>query len=406
MNRRAWLLAPVIALVSLGLGLIVLWLLLPLVSPGSGSPGSHVDPLRLEAGDFDSSPVVAWFADVGGDFGQVDGARSRSALHAEVSLEAEHYPQIALELRDLSPNARVYLFWRSANSPGAASSMALADVKEGENWYSLAGQEDWRGSISAIALVAVAGPRPPLLRVAAVAFHGGTRQALVERSWSQWTRFDPWKMGSVNRYAGARGDVIVYPAVAFAAWSAIALLVFLGAARLLRLPRPVIAAVALSLLFLPWIGLDRIWQSQLDAQFEVTRDRFGGLTQAEKHQREMDSEIQRYAARLASSLPSAPENRIFLLHDSTGHNYWRLRLQFHLLPRNIYNFGRELLSGMRPGDHVLVLGDVEGVGYDAARGLLSDGERAWRAQLVDRHRHGRVYRLDERVKPAPGGEGG
>ena len=227
--------------------------------------------------------------------------------------------------------------------------------------------------------------------------HPSTRSTLVRRVWSQWTHFEPWQMSSVNRYAGARGEVLIHPVAAFSIWVAFALVIQLVGAWLLRLPRRALVYAVLVVVLVPWVGLDRLWQSQLDQQVQVTRDRFGGLTQASKHRREMDADLQRYAARLQERIPETTDQRLFILHDSRGHNYWRLRLQFHLLPMNVYNFGRRLLPAgkMRPGDYVLVLDRIEGLEFEAECGVLADAGQQWPAVRVDRHPFGRLYRLED-----------
>ena len=230
--------------------------------------------------------------------------------------------------------------------------------------------------------------------------HPSTRSTLVKRVWSEWTHFEPWQMSSVNRYAGALGEVLIHPAAAFSIWVAFALVIQLVGAWLLRLPRRALVYAVLVVVLVPWVGLDRLWQSQLDQQVQVTRDRFGGITQASKHRREMDADLQRYAARLRQRIPESADQRLFILHDSRGHNYWRLRLQFHLLPMNVYNFGGRLLPAgkMRPGDHVLVLDRIEGLQFEAECGVLAGAEQQWPAVRVDRHPFGRLYRLEDGAK--------
>lgn len=405
-NRRAWLLAPTCVLLTLGLSAIVLWFLLPHAYPQSFSGGGDSAPLAIPGQAFTRAPAAAWLADASGEASKLAAVPGRTVLRAGVELDAGAFPQLELELAEFPPGTRLHLLWRSGQSGGGVFSTELTGVTEGSSWHSLADRTQWKGAIVEIGLIAVGGPQRSVPRVAGAHFHGAGRRALIERLKAQWTRFEPWRMGSLNRYAGARGDVILHPAGAFMAWSALALMLFLALARYLRLPRSALAAGALLVLFLPWMGLDRLWQAQLEGQLAATHDRFGGLTQAEKHEREMDVEIQHYAERLERIFPKRPEHRIFLLHSSKGHNFWRLRLQFHLLPRNIYNFGLALLSEMRAGDHVLVLGEIDRIRYDEAQGVLSDGERAWRAQLVDRSAYGRVFRLEERVESAPDEEGG
>ncbi|MDZ7790907.1 MAG: hypothetical protein U5L08_10525 [Xanthomonadales bacterium] len=404
-HGRAWLLVPVSCLLSLGLGLVALWSLLPLAYPKSFDTGDASEPLLLSGRDLVRAPAVAWLSDAKGDLSKLTVHPGQGVFRAGVEFDANRYPQLLLDITRLSSNTSVYLLWRTVESPDEVSLSELHGISEGASWHSLAEREDWRGTISEIALMADRGRPRTMLILSSAVFHGATRKALAERSWSQWTRFDPWKMSSPNRYPGARGDVILYPTAAFSAWSCVSLLIFLLVGWAMRMSRPAFAAGALMILFLPWVGLDRLWQSQLDRQVDATRDQFGGLTQARKHERELDAGIQRYAARIAQVLPTGADDRVFILQDSRGHNFWRLRLQFHLLPSNIYNFGHELLPEMQSGDYAVLLGEFGDLRFDATSGLLRDGEQAWQAQLIDRHRYGRVFRLDDRVGDDAGEEG-
>jgi hypothetical protein len=404
MNRRAWLFTPVSALASLGLGLLALWWLLPLAYPDAFETSEASEPISLSGQELARAPATAWISDARADLSQITVLPGQGVFRAGIELQADHYSQLALDVMRLTPNASVYLLWRTVESPDEVSLSELEGITEGTSWHSLAEREAWQGTISEIALMVERGQARAMLRLSSATFHGSTRQALAERSWSQWTRFDPWRMASPNQYHGARGEVILYPTAAFSAWSALSLLIFLVVAWRLRLRRPALAAGALMIVFLPWIGLDRFWQSQLESQVEASRDQFGGLTQERKHGREIDAGIQRYAARIERVLPSEADDRVFILHDSRGHNFWRLRLQFHLLPINIYNFGHELLPEMQAGDHAVLLGEFDDIRFDSARGVLRDGDRAWRAELIDRHPSGRVFRLVSRVDTAAGEE--
>ncbi|MEQ8803846.1 MAG: hypothetical protein RLP45_17565, partial [Haliea sp.] len=100
------------------------------------------------------------------------------------------------------------------------------------------------------------------------------------------------------------------------------------------------------------------------------------------------------------------QQRLFLLHDSRGHKYQRLRLQFHLLPLNIYNYGSTLLpvGEMRPGDYVLQFGALEGLHYDPASGLLTGNNQRWQALMLSQHELGRLFRLTRELPPVATGQ--
>lgn len=402
--RPAWPRALIGALASLLVGAVLVWLALPISYPDWAGEGRALAPLKFSGEDFQPIFASAVLADVAAaDMPVVEGRRF--VLLTATRFAAENYPQLMIDLESLASGAAVVLFWRTAEQPDKVASVELQAASGGVSWHTLADHPAWTGSISSVALGAFGAMARERLELNEAVFRSATRRALVERSWAQWHQFDPWRMSSLNRYAGARGDVIVHPAAALSAWASASVLLFLAAAWRFRLPRRALIPGLLIVLFLPWIGLDRIWQLQLDRQLEATRDQFSGLSQDEKHRREMDAGLQRYAARLAQVLPADGDRRIFVLHDSKGHDYWRLRLQFHLLPRNVYNFGHELLPAgqMRPGDHVLLLDRIDGIRFDARRGELTDGQHRWRARLIDRQPFGSLFQLEE---PDPKGDPG
>lgn len=399
-NRRAWLTGLIAGLTSLGLAAVLLWLALPLVLSERGSDRRHVDPITLSAGDFSAAPAAPWLAAVDERSDALAGGRVRMIPRASLGLQAENYPQLALSLDSVSTDALVYLFWRTVEAPEAVSFAELEPMGRGMNWFGLSAEDGWVGAVSEVAVATRGGPGRPAPELSELSFYPSSRSTLIKRAWSEWTRFEPWRMSSVNRYPGARGEVFVRPAAAFSVWVALALAILLVGAWRCQVTRQALVCAMLVVLLVPWVGLDRLWQSQLQHQVQATRDRFGGLTQASKHGREMDADLQRYAARIRDKIPAAADQRLFILHESRGHNYWRLRLQFHLLPMNIYNFGHRLLPAgeMRPGDYVLVLDPIDGLQFEAECGVLADAEQQWSAVRVDRHPFGRLYRLAERAR--------
>lgn len=127
------------------------------------------------------------------------------------------------------------------------------------------------------------------------------------------------------------------------------------------------------------VGLYLLWQGELETQLNETTYLFAGKTQHEKHLAETDSELYSYAQHLKGEVLPKPCVRIFLLHNSRGHNYTRLRTQLHLLPHNIYNYGRRpQIKHTRPGDYILVLGTIPGLNFNPKRSILTWG-RHWPA---------------------------
>lgn len=148
-------------------------------------------------------------------------------------------------------------------------------------------------------------------------------------------------------------------------------------------------------LLVPWLALDMLWQRELNLQFDETRYLFDGKTMDERHLVDQDSEIYRYAKRLKEEvLPAAP-SRVFILHDSAGHNYERLKTQYYLLPHNIYNYGQyPLVNAIRPSDFILMLGDIPGLSYQHALGQLAWGESSTlKVSPLDSDKKGQLFRV-------------
>ena len=84
---------------------------------------------------------------------------------------------------------------------------------------------------------------------------------------------------------------------------------------------------------------------------------------------------------------------MFILHDSVGHNFDRLKMQYYLLPHNVYNYG-SLPPGelVKEGDYVLVLGAIAGLEYSSEESALKWGSHGrLPATLKHAHARGNLY---------------
>jgi hypothetical protein len=209
-----------------------------------------------------------------------------------------------------------------------------------------------------------------------------------------WFHFSPWQLVDINflRAHGLGTAPRLVPAVLTAC--AIAAILFLATRGGPRRPRaPLVLALVLAA---GWLLLDAAWQRKLLLQLAVTRDSFGGVPAAARPERDIDAHLFALSQRLAPQLPLDPSRRVFLLHAAKGHQYDRLKLQYHLLPRNVFNFGSSLPEPgtFRAGDHVLLLGSVPGVDFDGTSGLLRGDDRALAASPVDVSDAATLYRLE------------
>lgn len=395
------------------LALALLWLGIPLFYPDDLRPTPAGDTLRLKGEDFRA--VVARRAERGEDgslsildlqparrngawIGEgVFSADTRSGLDAP--LPAEAFSQLRLHLEGLHPRQQVLLFWRTTTAPTQQRFIKLENLPNGVSWHTLPADDVWEGQILEVAVGVFGRGKPQALTLHSLTLAGTDRSTLAQRALEEWRRFVPWLQSSTNRYDPGRGATIWEPGAAAALWAGLALLILVTwvlLTRGYRSPRgPVIAG--LCSVFLPWLCLDLLWQEQLQQQLTVTRARYAGLDQQAKHQREDDANLQAFAAELQQQLVPLRGKRVFLLNDlDVGHKYHRLRLQFHLLPLNIHNYGRYLLppGQMRPGDHVLLLEPATTVEFDVVNGLLEDAFFRYRATRLLKHPLGALYRLE------------
>ena len=95
-----------------------------------------------------------------------------------------------------------------------------------------------------------------------------------------------------------------------------------------------------------------------------------------------------------------PGPAIHLLFDQPDlevHNYQRIRLQYHLLPHNIYNYGsvpKKRFVGK--GDYILVLGANPDLRFEPHSGKLRWQKNfSVSVEKVDGHAQGSVFRVKE-----------
>ncbi|MFU8765667.1 MAG: hypothetical protein ACNA7T_14140 [Haliea sp.] len=406
--RLPWLIGALQGFAALALSALLLWTLLPALYP-SGVPVASKVELTLPGRDF--AAVVAARAGVEGDSMLVQamqpaqrGGRQIGEAVWQMQLQglaADDFAQLRLNLEGVQPGQTVMLFWRSAERSEGMHFAELEYPMDGVSWQNLWRIESWQGELLelAVGVFGLRGPEP--LRLQQLSLHGINRASTVQRGLAEWQRFHPWRQSSANRYPGVHGDTLIQPAAAAGLWAGLALLLVAGWQVWRREPRGTLAVAGLWVLLLPWLALDYLWQQQLQRQLQDTRAQFGALSHADKALRDIDPKLQRYAAHLQQLLQPLRHQRLFLLHDADkGHHFARLRLQYRLLPLNVYNFGRRLVPAeyLRPGDLVLLLHPVTEVRYDPLHGLLEDGRQQVAATLIDSDPLGELYRIAERPR--------
>jgi hypothetical protein len=285
-------------------------------------------------------------------------------------------PILRLSLSGAHPDLVTELAWITADAPAEPRFLQLPRGNAASTLHRLAGHERWEGQIVEIGIFVSGLHATDPLRLSALSFPEVSRATLAGLLWQQWRVFSPWRMGSANYYRGFPADAPLGPAPVAAVWALASVLGLAVLAVVRGWSLPGYLPAALTAVMVPWLALDGLWQFRLAEQLDATHERFGGMTQTEKRSMEDDASLQREARRVLEALAPVRGDRLFLLRESVAHNYHRLRLQYHLLPLNVYNFGSALPdpAAVREGDFLALLDSPGDVRFDAERGALVDGD--------------------------------
>jgi hypothetical protein len=384
-----------VAFSALGLGVLLLISAYSLLSPDArmyradsydGATGPRVIEAnslvaRIGRAEFDGDNGLA-LTRLSGD---------RAILTQRLDLQAQDYAFLQYRLTARNPGQRIYLIWKSAESPAEIFSLPLNWSGDNNTTVSLVDNPDWSGTITEIGLDVYGELRNQSLVISDLSLLPGSATGLLSAVWSQWTTFRGWSQKSIN-HLGDPESTLPTPAEAAAAWAALAL----ALALLLRLmaPRRGQPMVILgSAILVPWLAFDILWQRELNIQHSETRYLFSGKAMHERHLADEDSEIYSYAKRLkTASLPDYP-SRVFILHDSEEHDFERLKTQYYLLPHNIYNYGRlPDKDAVKTGDFILMLGKIPGLEYsENSKTLRWGNDQQLTVTLLDTDERGLLF---------------
>lgn len=392
------------ALIALGVSAVLLCGLFVAYSTSQATVGVVGDTGK----DILAGPItdIAGASQAVGDGIQITGfERHNNEQYAIVgfgiTLNADNYPYLHYQLSNRHAGQRVNLFWRSANFQRNLSSVALHWNSSGGSTIDLAGHPDWQGGITEIGIQLTGESRAEPTAITRLALARYSGRDAIKSIWSEWTVFRGWTPRSINFLYGTPDDASVSPMLVFSAWSGLAVFM-LYLVRLVTKRRKFgdyLVAIAI-----PWIILDLMWQRDLLIQLNETEYLFGDKTVAEKHLVDVDSHIYRYATRLKEVVLPSAAARIFIIHASRGHNFERLKMQYYLLPHNIFNFGNQpKAKAVRPGDYILALGKQPDMRFQEQQGLLSwGGGLSLSASVIDIDPQGVLYRVGPVVSISSG----
>lgn len=283
---------------------------------------------------------------------------SRALVVIKTRFEAAEYPFIKVRANSKRPDLDRYLIWRSSTEPNSLAHIRLRNSGEITTLL-MADHKAWRGEITDIGIDTYADKSQELLDIYDVTALPYSSKALISAVLTDWNAFEAWNQSSINHLPGVKQSELLSLILVLASWAFLAAILITLFSRITATPHP---AVYLIILSVPWLALDLTWQGNLTEQLEVTSNQFKGKTQHEKQLVDMDGDLYKYIDRLKKTVLPRTPSRVYLLHQSSlkeGHNYFRLRAQYHLLPHNVFNYGRTPHKKYSlPGDFILALGEL------------------------------------------------
>lgn len=265
-------------------------------------------------------------------------------------------------------NAQVMLLFNSDYTPRRAHQRPLAVDAGRVLPLSLAGDRDWLGRITGLALV-VRAPGATL-DVRGISVKPESALQLVADRVREWFAYERWTGTSINAVTGgAPAQSLPMPLpVALGALVGALLLALLHRFAPARWPVSIVAGAALVFL-VAWASLDLRWSANLARQVAETVDRFGGKSDEARRLAAEDADLAAFVERARAAMPADPQ-RVIVLAEA---HYFRGRAGWHLLPHRAW---WAPVSNDPPQEHQLRTGDYvfvwqrPGVQYDASRKLV------------------------------------
>ena len=298
------------------------------------------------------------------------GATGNDVLIVAVKTDfrARDLGTVAWDIAGLPTGADVRLLFSSDYTPKRAHNRPLA-VEDGViRPLTLAGDRDWLGRITGLAIV-VRAPGATL-RIHNVTVKPLSLAQLLGDRIGEWFRFEPWTGTSINAVVGGTAAQSLPLPVPLT----IAALLALGIAAVARRFAPAriahgVPALAALVFVIAWAVLDVRWTANLARQVAVTVDRYGGKSAEERALAAEDADLVAFLDRAKALLPADPQ-RVVVLAEA---HYFRGRAGWHLLPhRAMWEPALDAPPApgvLRAGDF-LVVWQRPGTQFDRANGRV------------------------------------
>lgn len=325
----------------------------------------------------------------------VEHDRNEAVISSRQSLTAESTRYVTAALSHVNPDVQVTLFWRTRSGGETFFTRSLPSGGLGQLTVDMSQNQDWTGYISEIGLVFQNEHEPLRPVFDGLSFAASGIRPKIASLVSQWTAHRRFDQVSINRLPATFSEEGISPVIAATTLVALAITIC-GCLAYAGLKVNYVSYITIALI--TWIAVDVLWLRQLWVQQQLTQEMFSGMSIEERHLRDVDGLYYQHAMELKREILPLSPARIFIFHDSWDHNYQRLKMQYYLLPHNIYNFGPipKAKEHLHPGDYLLVLGDNPRLEYNPTGRFIRWGPGLSVAVSVE-HSHplGKLYKVSK-----------
>ena len=325
---------------------------------------------------------------------QAISGNDQIVLSRPVNLQAEDFAYATYDIKGKVPSVFIYFLWRAEHEPEKVFRKRLYWGPRSVGTTRLRSSPHWRGQITEIGFDIYGNQRGEPLVISNLSLSSDKFINLFKSTRTDWLSFHGWSQHSINHLRAVQSKDTTSPIF----FAALACVITLASAYFWsRFIFPIWPGIYLLVVFLFWLVNDALWQLQLSVQSDETALSYSDARMPSHIAIDPDPQLYAYAARLRENVLPSEASRIFIIHKETGHVFDRLRLQFHLLPHNIFNYGVFPPSNSsRTKDFVLMLGDVPNVRFQMTSGEvgeLSYGETTLLVQVVDQSSIAKLYRI-------------
>lgn len=311
-----------------------------------------------------------------------------AVLSSQPDILAEAYPFLYLDGVLNRSSFFFSIFWRSSAAPDLINTYPLKTSNHNVGWIQLAGKDGWTDRILEFGFIVRGGKPETPIRFPVTTLHDNSLVNALSLTWNDWIRITSPTQSSIN--AISRGPHTPYVSITFlgAMWAFASIIIcFLAYRR-----RPSLNNLCIQLV-IPWLCMDLLWSREFVHQTHESMQKFRANPHAPQYLEDPDAALAQYAVDVKKTMVDQGGKRIFIVHPSLGHNFERLRLQFHLLPLNIYNFGRfPPTNHLKEGDFLLIF-NTQRIKYRPKHEVLVWGKRRLRVNLFESNDTFSLYKV-------------